>query len=534
MSETWRVNINTCRTIVAQSLGPGLVNLVSGSPADQAFWQDRTRAARRDVFRLDGCTQILSSLESARKGNFLGSVNAWMEIKKTLSGHTYPPMILMNMVFGQGKRLSPFTQALGNRKPAFPTPMRSIDQHNYLTTADIASFTAGLWLNHLEANGFRGIIVKWGDEAILPGLLWSVDPDRYRDVDGMRFVWLTKPTDDLAREKEWVEFDPQTHCMTFQYTRQELNSLRHRLAERGHDRSIGVNLGSLAISYRLMEVAEAVFQADVADEQKWVDWDPYTWIALACRDESEWAAEVAREQRLGKTGMRDLQARMPDFFQKIQQVKETFRLRYGRLPVIGVLDFGEPFWMDWGLHLSLRRSLEALTADSEWGVTLRELFGLPHDRDGRGNILVHSALPPGADVRDSLLVDTVITGDDTLIHGGLVVAGRHRSLHMPYGGCALFCAADKMMFNGPHAIAFKATGKELKLEQAERLAHLYFTSGRLEMRSSEALISYEGENYSLPVMGNPLSFEEASRRMSLEDNRLVENRWLENWSRQPG
>jgi hypothetical protein len=165
---------------------------------------------------------------------------------------------------------------------------------------------------------------------------------------------------------------------------------------------------------------------------------------------------------------------------------------------------------------------------------LRELFGLPHDRDGRGNILVHSALPPGADVRDSLLVDTVITGDDTLIHGGLVVAGRHRSLHMPYGGCALFCAADEMKFNGPHAIAFKATGKELNLEEGERLAHLYFTSGRLEMRSSEAFISYEGENYSLPVMGNPLSFEEASRRMSLEDNRLVENRWLENWSGQPG
>jgi hypothetical protein len=339
--------------------------------------------------------------------------------------------------------------------------MRSIDRSTYLTTADIASFTSGLWLNHLEANGFRGIIVKWGDEAILPGTVWSVDTDRYHDVDGVRFVWQTEPTDDLAREKEWVEFETQSRRMTFQYTRQELGSLRHRLAERGRERSIGVNLGSLGISYRLMEAAEAVFQADIADEQKWVDWDPYTWIALACRDESEWAAEAAREERLGRTGMRDLGHRMPDFLQKIQQVKETFRLRHGRLPVIGVLDFGEPFWMDWGLHLSLRRSLEALTADSEWGVTLRELFGLPQGRDDRGNILVRSNLSPRADVRHSLLVDTVITGDDTLIHGGLVVAGRHRSLQMPEGGCALFCAADEMTFKGPHAIAFKATGKGL-------------------------------------------------------------------------
>jgi len=530
MSDIWRENIKTCKRIVAENLGPRVVNVVSGSPADQAFWHERTHAARRDVYRLDGDTLILSSLEPMRKGNFLGSVNAWLEIKKALSGRTYPPMILMNMVFGQGKRRSPFTQALGNRKPAFPTPMRSINQSNYLTSADIASFTSSLWLNHLEADGFRGIIVKWGDEAILPGMIWSVDTDRYRDVDGVRFVWLTEPTEDLAREKEWVEFETQSRRMTFQYTRQELGSLRNRLAERGRDRSIGVNLGSLGISYRLMGAVEAVFQADMDDEQKWVDWDPYTWIALACRDESEWTAEAAREERLGRTGMRDLGRRIPDFFQKIQQVKETFRLRHGRLPIIGVLDFGEPFWMDWGLHLSLRRSLEAMTADTDWGVTLRELFGLPQARDGRGNILVRSNLSPGADVRDSLLVDTVITGNDTLIHGGLVLAGRHRSLHMPDGGCALFCAADEMTFNGPRAIAFKATGKELMLEGGERLAHLYLTDCRLEMRSNEALISYEEENYSLPVLGNSLSFEDASRRMALEDNRLVEKRWLESWS----
>jgi hypothetical protein len=531
MTEIWHRNIHNCRRIVQQNLGPLVVNIVSGSQTDQAYWQDRLLQTRPDVFRADGATTIVSSLEQTRKGNFLGCVNAWKEIKQALDGQQLPPMMLMNMVFGLGKRLSPFTQALANRKPAFPTPMRSANQELYLTTADTASFSSGLWLNHLESNGFRGIIIKWGDEAIIPGKIWVEGTTDYKDVDGIRFVWQTEPTEDLAREKEWVEFDSQSYYMTYQYTRQGLDSLRQRISARGQNHHIGVNLGSLGISYRLMEIAEEVFRDEVMDETMWVDWDPYTWIALSCQDETEWQVEAALEDQMGITGLRDLEKRIPDFFRKIQQIREIFQVRYGRLPVIGVLDFGQPYWMDWGLHLSLRRSLQALTTDSELGVTSRELFTLPHERDRKGNILVRSTIPSGADICDSLLVDTIIVEPETVISGGLVVAGRHRKIFMPYGGSALFCAADDMKFNGPNAIAFRSTGNQFQLEEGDRLAHLYLPGGRLEMRTNESIVSYEGENYSLPVMGNPISFEEATRRISLEDTRLVEKRWLDQWSR---
>ncbi|OGN92538.1 MAG: hypothetical protein A2Z71_07320 [Chloroflexi bacterium RBG_13_50_21] len=266
------------------------------------------------------------------------------------------------------------------------------------------------------------------------------------------------------------------------------------------------------------------------DEGKWVDWDPYTWIALACQEEADWRAEAAFEDQIGKTGIRDLEKRLPDFYPKIKQMRELFRRRYGRYPVIKVLDFGKPYWMDWGLHLSLRRSLEDMTTDSDQGVSSRDLFNLPHNCDSNGNLILRSSIAPGAEIRESLLVDTVITDPETVIHNGVVVAGRHRKLEMPYGGSALFCAANEMKFSGPHAIAFKAIGDEFLLGEGDRLTSLFYGDGTLNLRSNESLISYEGENYSLPVMGNPISFEEATRRMWKEDTRLVEKRWSDQWA----
>ena len=530
MSNFWVKNIHNCRAIIQANQGSRLVNVVSGSQADQAFWQERLEITRQEIFRMDAETTIISSLEGSRKGNFLGSLNAWMEVKKAMGATPLPPMMLMNMVFGLGKRFSPFTQALGNRKPAFPTPLRTANQAAYLTTADVAAMSATLWQHHLESNAFNGMIIKWGDEAIIPGRIWESGTSKYENVDGIRFIWQTEPTDELAREKEWVEFDAQTSLMTHQYTRQGVDSLRLRLADRGQNQRVGVNLGSLAISYPFVQIAEEVFREDILDKNKWVDWDPYTWIALSCRDESEWRAETVLEERMGKTGMADLASRMPDFFYKIQHVKHTFQIRYGRMPVIAVLDFGQPYWMDWGLHLSLRHSLEGLVTDSDLGATSRELFQLPQERDQNGNILLESQLPKGAEIRNSILLDTIITDPETVILGGLVVAGRHRRLQMPHGGSALFCAADDMNFKGQHAIAFKATGDRFELGEGDRLATLYLMDGTETLYANESMVNFEGENYARPILGNPISYEEAGRRMSGEDSRLAEKRWFDRWN----
>ena len=104
MSEIWQKNIREYRKILQYNQGPMVVNIVSGSLPDQEYWQDRLEKTRQDVFRVDGKTLVLSSLEQTRKGNFLGSLNAWQALEKTLAGQPLPPVILTNMVFGLGNK----------------------------------------------------------------------------------------------------------------------------------------------------------------------------------------------------------------------------------------------------------------------------------------------------------------------------------------------------------------------------------------------------------------------------------------------
>src|SRR5436853_5556194 len=141
--------------------------------------------------------------------------------------------------------------------------------------------------------------------------------------------------------------------MHFQYARQHIDSLRQRIAELEPGRyDTGVNLGNLAISYDFMDIAADVLGDDVADAQKWVDWDPYVWIALFCSDRSQWQAEIDHEDRDGRSGIRRLEARYPDFDDRVTKLRRELEAKIGRPLAVAVLDFGEVLWIDCGLHLA--------------------------------------------------------------------------------------------------------------------------------------------------------------------------------------
>jgi hypothetical protein len=527
MSEVWSGLISDNQRLVEEDRGPGLVTVVSGSETDQTYWRQHYASMTRDVFRASGGVTVTSVFERTPKGNFLGTLNAWSEVRQALAREQADPadISLMTMVFGQGRRLSPFTQALGNRKPSFLSPKKARRAAGFLRTADLSNLYSNSLLEHLRESGFRGLVAKWGDEVIIPGLRWRPGEHDFRDVDAVRLVWHTEITEAMAREKEWVVVNEESGLAEFEYARQEAASLRRRLAERSiAGYRIGVNLGSLALSYELLDLACEVFAADLADERKSVDWDPYAWIALFCTDEAQWRAEAEHERRLGGEKLSKLEATFPDFYEKVARLRGALREKKGRPLRVGVLDFGDALWVDIGLHLTLRKTMEALLDDSAVGHAARELFGLPHERDRRGNLIVGSVVPDSASIRDSLIVDSVILDGASVLRRGVVVGGRHRLLHMPEGGSALFCAADSLTFAGDRSVAMLAMTPEVVVPPGGRHTSVFLPQGKQDFVTTEDIWDYSGENYSRPILGNPLSFEEAAGLMSGVDGRELEAR----------
>jgi hypothetical protein len=171
-----------------------------------------------------------------------------------------------------------------------------------------------------------------------------------------------------------------------------------------------------------------------------------------------------------------------------------------------------------------------LTADSDHGTATRELFGIPQQRDARGNIVLGSQIAEGADVRDSVVVGSVILDAGTVLRNGVIVGGKHGRITMPEGGSALFCAADRLAFEGPRGIAFRCMGQEVVVEEGGRCTTLLLPEGPEMMVSNESLVDYKGDNYTRAIMGNRLSFEKAGRKLAELDGRELEAQWQAAWS----
>jgi hypothetical protein len=530
VQSTWIENIRACLEIVEQNGGPSLVAIVSGSEADRLYWEQHCARTARDIYKKQGDLSIVSVSELTRKGNFLGTLNAWRGILASLEEdrERLPGLAVINMLFGQGKRLSPFTQALHNRKPAFPTPRRGDEAQVYLQMADLSGLSNNILIKHLERGGFRGCVVKWGDEAIIPGHDLLQIERAYEHFHAVRVISRKEITEELAREKEWIVADTESQHMHSQYARQSYGTLLSRLEQFGDSRYyVGVNLGTIAVSYVFLELALEVFGPDVDDPAIWLDWDPYFWIALYCPSPEAWQREIAYEDRDGRGGIRALESRYPDFYARVTRFRQRLEQQTGRPLAVGVIDFGTILWTDFGLHSALRRNFQALLEDSEAGMAYRALFGIEGQRDRNGNLLIRSSVPETASIKNALIIDSTILDGDSVVDGAIIVGGRHRRVEAPEGGVAIFCAVDQLRFEGPNGVAFRSIGGEVSIPAGGRHTTLLLPSGMEHLTSNESVISYEGTNYSEPLAGNAISFEEAARLAATTS--AEEQRWASIW-----
>lgn len=491
-----------------------LAVIVSGSTVDSEFWALTASHVASDTLREDGRVQIVGLAEEQPLGNFLGTVNAWGELKRRVMPAPSRGVALLNMVFGKGKRFSPFTQALGNRKAAFPTPARARHSGAYLRTGDLATLYSNSWLDQLRARGFNGILIKWGDEAVIPSLQWNPAEHDFSDIDLVRFVWKTQPNEVLAREKEWLVIDEQSGLIERMIPRQDLASLRGVLQTyQGRQFSTAVNLGSVAVSYRFLNLAAEVF-GGVLGGRTSADWDPFVMMMLLTDDAGEMSAA---------------EARCPGIGARIKELRSRILHTFGRPLRAGFLDFGEAFWVDIGLHTTLRRCLEALTEDGITGRATRAFFGIPDERDANGNIIIGSELAPAARIKGSVIINSTILDAASEVSGGVVVGSRHNRLMMRSGGASLFAAVRDLRFDGRNGIVFRSVGDAIAIPQGGRHTSLFLNETPVTLQSNESISAYNDAEYGEPLMGNELSFDEAGNLAGALDPQQLEANWKTAW-----
>jgi hypothetical protein len=153
------------------------------------------------------------------------------------------------------------------------------------------------------------------------------------------------------------------------------------------------------------------------------------------------------------------------------------------------------------------------------------LFGIQQERDANGNIITGSQVHANAKIRDSVIIDSTLSGPNSVVEGGVVVGSRHEELLMPSGGASLFCAAQRALFSGRNGIAFRSVEPALDIPPGGRHTTFFAGDTPIPLRSNESIQRYEDAEYSAPILGNEISFEEAGRRAAALDPWVLEERW---------
>lgn len=523
-----RHNIAATASLFSRGNPAAVIGTVSGSSAAQRFWQQRLDVARPSFRARDA----ISFVEDLPVNQALGLLLLWQRLRDRIrSGEG----ALIAFVFGEGTRATPLTEAECGQKPAITSFVAAGkgEQRRYLPTVELALRYFAPIEDHLRRSGFDGMVVKWGDEIQIPTVPLEAENPRFADADVIRFVSLRAITEQDAENKDWVGVDPSGKVTAF-IPRRPLSAM-NALADRGLLQRTqgtlygGVNLGSIALSRRLLDLMLDEFEDEVADptaaRKDRPDLDPqlFTALTIAAIDDAQARGEAWTTARAESAAIDELQTKMPRILERLRGVLERFEGRWGRKVRMVAMDFGDQYWGDIGQHRQMYALYSALRARGPQGEIARALAGLPETRDERGNILAgDTVLGPDVRVRDSVLIDVHLRAGD--VDQSVLVGTRCHQLHAARAFDVLSTARDLRL--APRSGSYKVVESEaVELAEGQRATTVFLPEGSALMRVHEDTdLRDRATNYDRPILGNPLSFRDTHRRVLEADPAELEAR----------
>lgn len=511
-------NIRLTSKLIADGATPEVIGTVCGSTSAQQFWQkllDETKQAFR-------ARAAISFHEDLPTNQAFGLLLLWQRLKEHIRADE---TALVAFVFGDGTRSTPITETDNAQKPAIATYVKAGGAGSrQLSMVELAMRYFIPVQQYLTRSGFKGLVVKWGDEVQIPTLDLSGSAALFESADIVRFVSICEINDDEARNKDWVGVDEAGRVTAFIPRRPlaEMEVLADRGLVQRRDSKLfgGVNLGSIGVSFALLEALLEEFRGEVNDasanrkDRPALDPEFFTALTIAVLPDTA-AREEAWNNAVAESGdMKKMAEKMPDILERICKALSRFQEREGRSVRMVAMNFGSQYWGDVGQHAKIFGFYKDLNDAGDAGEIARAMAGIDVDRDENGNLLINSDIASGVEMRNSVLIDAKITGTGK-VTDSVLLGTRVRDIDAQDAFDVMSVAGSLKL--GRRAGSYKVVdGGEVVVEEGERLTTLFLPgkeSGVPFRVREDTNLKDKARNYSVPVLGNALSFEEAHKLM---------------------
>ena len=509
-------NIELTKRSIEEGKTPGTLAIVSGSESARNLWQKILDEAKSSLKVIS----VFSFHEDLPVNQAFGVLLLWQRLRDAADRTRGT---LAAFVFGNGTRSTPFTETDNAQKPAIVTPVRvmSDGKERHLTMVELAVRYFIPVQQYLTRSGFKGLIIKWGDEVQIPTFdLSGQNPDLFGNADIVRFVSIQEMTTDSAANKDWVGVNEKQQITAF-IPRRPLSGME-KLADRGlvqkRDGKLygGVNLGSVAVSYDLLDALLNEFKGEVNDstanrnDRPALDPEFFTALTIAVSQDENERREAWQRAVQESKDVKKLSEKMPDVLERIQKAIGTLDRPLKKV----ALDFQDQYWGDIGQHLQIYDFYMALNEPGPKAEILRTLADILDQRDENGNIIVgDSYISQNITVKNSVLINVTLTGQGR-IENSVLIGTRAGNINMENSFDVLSTAISL------HVSARGGTYKvvsdvPVSVAEEERVTTLFMpTHGIHLMRVRENTnLRDTATTYDVPILGNSVSFKGAHEDM---------------------